>query len=346
MTSAPVTMLGARDRFQPVVLLAAIGVGLGLARAAPGPAARLGPVVSVGVFVLLYLVMLGVDAGRVAAAFRHRRFLLVAVVSNFVVNPALAWGLGAVFLRSEPDLRIGLLLFLVTPCIGWYLVFTELAGGDAPLGVSLLGLNVILQVLLLPGYLYLLGGGFGDLAVGEVIGSVARYLVAPILAAAATRSAIGATGRSPTTTLGRLHLADAKIGALVIVIFAMFASQADALFDNPGVLLRLAPPLAAFFALAFIIALAVGHRLGLAYEQVALLVFTTTSRNSEASLAVAVTAFTSPLVGLTVAVGPILELPLLVVMVRVLARLRPRIEASAPPAPVESSTALRVEPQP
>ena len=61
-------------------------------------------------------------------------------------------------LRDHPDIWVGLILYLVTPCIGWYLVFTDLADGDVELGVSLLFWNIALQIFLMPFYLYLLAG--------------------------------------------------------------------------------------------------------------------------------------------------------------------------------------------
>ncbi|MGI9599283.1 MAG: arsenic resistance protein, partial [Acidimicrobiales bacterium] len=122
----------------------------------------------------------------------------------------------------------------------------------------------------------------------------------------------------------RAHLPYLKTGALVVVVVAMFASQADELFDEPGVFVRLAAPIGVFFAVAFAIAVLTGRLLDLPYDQTALLAFTTTSRNSEASLAIAATAFASPLVAAAVVIGPVLELPLLVLMVRVLVGLRHR----------------------
>ncbi len=304
------------------MLIASIAAGLALAKAAPSLAELMGSLVSVGVFMLIYLVMLGVDLGGVAGAFRQRTFLAIAVGINFVVNPLLAWGLGAVFLDGDPELWAGLILFLVTPCIGWYLIFTELAGGDSTLGVSLLAINVVLQLLLLPVYLLLFAGRVLTLDIGTIAGSVTLYLVLPLAAALLTRRIFRSKGRTADYAfgIGSGHL---KTISLMVVIVSMFASQGEVLFENPTVVWRLAPPIIIFFAITFVVALLGARLAGLPYDQAALLVFTTTSRNSEASLAVAATAFSSPLVALTVVIGPVLELPLLMVMVRLLLRLRP-----------------------
>lgn len=320
-TAAPATVarssLSRADRAQPFVLIGAIATGLGLAEVLPAFAESLAPLVNAGVFVLIYLVMLGLDPRRVTEALGHGRFLGLAVVLNFVVNPALAWLLGRLFLDAHPDLRVGLILFLVTPCIGWYLIFTELAGGDTSLGISLLGINLVLQVLLLPLYLLLLEGQATTIDLGGIVGSVITFLVAPAVAAAITRT-LSRSGREVEAVprlIGRAHL---KTVTLVVVIVAMFASQADTVFDNPRVVLTLLPAMGGFFVVAFAIALATAKVARLPHDQTVLLAFTTTSRNSEASLAIAATAFASPLVALTVVIGPVIELPFLVLMMRVL----------------------------
>ncbi|MBN4047417.1 arsenic resistance protein [Acidimicrobiaceae bacterium AH-315-P05] len=327
-TEAPAT-LGRMDRYQPLLLIASIAAGLGLAKAAPGFANSLSPLVSMGVFVLIYLVMLGVDVDRIAAAFTQRRFLTIAVLINFVVNPLLAWGLGAVFLQDHPELRVGLILFLVTPCIGWYLIFTELAGGDIGLGVSLLGINLVLQVVLLPFYLLLFAGEASGVDLGSIVSSVGLFLVLPAALAAVTRNFANRSAVDLDDVQSAIGKAQLKTVCLVLVIVAMFASQADVIFDNPRVVITLLPPMVAFFVVAFGFALATGRAAGLPFDQTALLAFTTTSRNSEASLAIAATAFASPLVALTVVIGPVIELPFLVLMVRVLLGLRPDTDSTS-----------------
>ncbi len=46
-------------------------------------------------------------------------------------------------------------MLMVTPCTDWYLIFTEIAKGNVALSTAILPVNLILQVLLLPIYLFL-----------------------------------------------------------------------------------------------------------------------------------------------------------------------------------------------
>jgi len=327
--AAATASLGPLDRVQPTLLVGSIGLGLAVASVSTRAADALAPVVAIGVFVLIFFVMLGVDLRSVAGAFSDRRFVAITVVINFVVNPALAWGLATIFLRSSDDLFAGFVLFLVTPCIGWYLIFTELAGGDTALGVSLLVVNIVLQIALLPVYLWLLVGQTVALDAASIVTSVLTYLAVPLALATTARWIIASRStRDVEEMMERVHLGYVKTAILMAIVVSMFASQAQVIFDDKAAVLRLVPPTVAFFATTFVVAIVVGWVVKMPHRKTALLVFTTTSRNSEASLAIAVTAFASPLVSLPVAIGPAIELPLLITMVRLLNRGRTTLGAA------------------
>jgi ACR3 family arsenite efflux pump ArsB len=113
--------------------------------------------------------------------------------------------------------------------------------------------------------------------------------------------------------------------------------------DDPSMLLRVVAPIVAYFAIVFVLTLVVARVRRMSFERTVVLVFTTASRNSEASLAIAVTAFASPLVAAVVAIGPAIELPILVLMVRMLSAVGRRWPAAPQPviaAPTRHDIAL------
>lgn len=317
-----VTTLSHLDRAQPFLLLAAIAVGLGIADGWPALAHGLAPLVTSGVFLLIYFIMFGVSTGGIMRAFARWKPTALAIGINFAVTPLLAWLLGYLFLRDAPDIWVGLILYLVTPCIGWYLVFTELGHGDVELGISLLFWNVVLQIVLMPLYLALLAGTVVSINVSDVLSSVLMFLVLPFALAELTRQVLVRLDIPPEMVAKKIALPYLKMATLMTVIAAMFASQGAVLFDNPAVVIKMILPGLVFFALAFLMAIAAGHIFRLSYAERVLLVFTTTARNSEASLAVAVTAFASPLVALTVVIGPSIELPVLILILHILLWMR------------------------
>lgn len=80
----------------------------------------------------------------------------------------------------------------------------------------------------------------------------------------------------------------------------------------------------AFFVIMFLLALFNGAWAHLSYEDNVTLTFTTTARNSEVVIGVAMAAFPGhPLVYMAILVGPLVELPVLLLMAQGLVRLRP-----------------------
>jgi ACR3 family arsenite efflux pump ArsB len=171
--------LSVRDEVKPFVLIVAVVVGIITNRLVNGRLTHLAWVADAAVFALMFAVMAFVDVRDIGVAFKKIRPTGLALLTNFVFTPAFAWALGRLILRHYPDIWAGVILYTLTPCIGWYLIFTDLAQGDVAWGVSLLPWNLVLQIVLLPFYLWLLIGKVVPVSVTTLFASVALYLIAP-----------------------------------------------------------------------------------------------------------------------------------------------------------------------
>lgn len=151
MTSVSKTSaLSLDDEQKPFILIAVILIGIVLSRFMGSVAQSLYGRVNIGLFLVTFAVMLFVevrDAGRTFTKVKPR---MLAVLTNFVFTPLFACFLGWLVLRNYPDLWEGAVLYKLTPCIGWYLIFIDLAEGGMPWGVALLPWNLVLQIVLLP----------------------------------------------------------------------------------------------------------------------------------------------------------------------------------------------------
>ncbi|AFR06428.1 arsenic resistance protein [Nocardiopsis alba] len=303
------------ERLQSLFVALAALAGLGAGLLLPiGPDAE--HVVLPALLAMLACVFVQMDAAHVGEVRGARTLVVVSLVLNFVLTPALAWALGAGLLGGEPDLRIGLLLLLVTPCTDWYLVFTAMARGHTGIAAALLPVNLVLQLLLLPVYVLLLGGRAAMVDVGTLAESVLLVLVVPLALAMLLRWASqrwkGADWRerrilSPAGTL--------VLPLLYAAVFAMFAWQARVVLDHAADLLVLVPPLLIFFVLLPLIATGLSRLLKLPAAQRVTLTMTVTARNSPIALAIAVAAFPDrPLIAVALVVGPLLELPVLALL--------------------------------
>jgi len=331
MTAGRLTV---RDEVKPYVLIAAIVIGIVVNRAVNGRLVSWQWISDVAIFAVMFAVMAFVEVADLTGAVRKVKPTALALLTNFVFTPLFAWSLGWLLLRQYPSLWAGVILYTLTPCIGWYLIFTDLAQGDVPWGVALLPWNLILQILLLPLYLWLLVGKAIPTSAATLFTSVGVYLVAPFLLAYAVRLLLlGTRGREWTYGVYKAIIGELKmwaLAALVITIFAFEESFGGIALLRIGLIIGV---ISLFFVGLFLLSLTVGRRFRLGYQDTATLVFTTTARNSESVIGVAAVAFAShPLVLVAILVGPVVELPALLLLTRVMLRLRTGMRWPEPPA--------------
>jgi arsenite transporter len=220
--------------------------------------------------------------------------------------------LGWLLLSGHPDLRLGLVMLLVTPCTDWYLVFTGTARGNVALAASLLPPNLILQLVLLPLFVIALTGTAADIPLGDLTTSVAIVLGVPLLVAVVVRLVAARTGTHDRLEHALLRAQPVGLGLLAVAIVAIFATHARVVTDNPEAFLRLGVPLAAFFAATYLIATVTSSALRLRHPERATVTMATLARNSPVALAIATAAFPDrPLVAVALVVGPLIELPVL-----------------------------------
>ena len=119
----------------------------------------------------------------------------------------------------------------------------------------------------------------------------------------------------------------------------MFALKGDLLIEQPGIILKLAVPMTLFFWSMFIVVYLVGWKLAFNYEDATAVAFNSTGRDFEIAIAIAITAF-NPTVALATVVGPLIEVPVMLVLVWFARITRYRLFA----APVKEVEVIRVNP--
>ncbi len=273
---------------------------------------------------MLYGLFLAIPLKALKKAFSNAKFAAASIAINFIWTPLLAFGLGAIFLSDHPALWIGFIMLMVTPCTDWYLVFTTMAKGNLSLSAAILPLNLILQLLLLPVYLLLFAGVMEIIPLAVLFESIVLVIAAPFVFAGVTRFIIARLNKQRLLDIKIIpFFSGGQIFFLSAAIFSMFASQGRHLLENINVVYLLLAPVALFFLINFVAGRVVSYVLNFSYEDSVSLNLTTLARNSPLALAIAVTAFPGePLVALALVIGPLIELPLLAVVSRVLLKIR------------------------
>jgi arsenite transporter len=307
------------ERAQSFIILAAVLAGLALGQV-PAVDQHAASFILPLLMFMLTGVFLHVPLHDFQSAFKFRRVAIASLVINFAWTPLFAWLLGWLFLSDQPALWVGFLMLMVTPCTDWYLVFTGISKGNLPLSTALLPVNLVIQLLLLPIYLFVLAGAVFPLNLGLILESIGLVLLLPFFTANVLRYLI--VRYRSDKWLGQRVLPvvqTAQIVLLALAIVAVFASEGQTITRRPQILLHLLLPVLLFFAGNLALALVVSKWLRSNYENFVSLSFTTLARNSPIALAIAVVAFPGePLVALALVIGPLIELPVLALISQVL----------------------------
>ncbi len=269
--------------------------------------------VVVGLFMMIYPAMASIKFEDLGKATRSPKHLLIVVFFNYAIAPFFMLLLAKIFLSSNPDLYTGLILYGLAPCIAMVIVFTYLAAGNGPLAIILVAVNSIIQMLLIPVYAKLLLGDihFDVWVVGE---SVILYLGVPLTAGILTRFlGVRRFGEEWFSKL-KFHLDTMSIAGLLFTLVVMFSLKGDLILEKPVLILQMAVPMTIFFWVMFIIVYLTSWKLGLNYKDAVAVGFNSTGRDFEIAIAIAITAF-NPAVALATVIGPLIEVPVMLVLV-------------------------------
>lgn len=352
--TAPVlARLSMLDRFLTAWILMAMGGGLLLGRFVPGVRGVLDAVqvgrtslpIAVGLLAMMYPVLAKVRYERMGDLARDRRMLVLSLVLNWLVGPALMFTLAWVFLPDQPAYRTGLIVVGLARCIAMVLIWNDLACGDREAGALLVAINSVFQIagyaLLgtfylkwLPEWLHLGGAQDVHFSTWGITKAVLIFLGIPLLLGYLTRrTGIAAKGETWYRERFLPKISPVALYGLLFTIVVLFALQGDTIVSRPVDVARIALPLVCYFAIMWTVSFVVSRRVGLAYERTATVAFTAAGNNFELAIAVAVAMWgVTSGQALAGTIGPLIEVPVLVGLVYVALRLRRRIGVTGPMA--------------
>ena len=308
------------ERRQIALYLAAIllggVVGWLAPTVAPGLALSINPVLGL----LLFATFLGVPMIQIGRAFLDIRFLGTVVAVNFVVVPVVAFGLSR-FVAGDRALLLGALLVLLTPCVDYVIVFTGLAGGARDRLLAATPLLMLLQIVLLPGYLLLFAGPdtVSMIAIEPFLQAFLGLIVIPLLAAATVQWVCcrHRFGRAIEAVMRAL-----MVPLMMTTLTVVIGSQIAAVGTQVVSLLPVVPLYIAFLLIMVVVGLTASRLAHLDVPATRALVFSGSTRNSLVVLPLALALpETLSLVALAVVTQTLVELVGMVVLVRLVPRL-------------------------
>jgi ACR3 family arsenite efflux pump ArsB len=295
-----------------VAVLLAIAISLGVPSASPVLEALINPVLAV----LLYVTFLEIPFVRIRRAFRNRRFMAAALGTNFLVVPVVAFALTR-FLPDDPVLVVGALMVLLTPCIDYVITFTELAGGDAEQITAATPALMLVQLLLLPVYLWLFVGPevAEFIEAGPFVEAFVVIIALPLLLAWATEFR---ADRSERTARWQDAIGWLPVPMMGLTLFVVVGSQLPRVRDSLDSVATVVPVYVAFLVVMPLVGRLVAGLLGMAVGESRALVFTAVTRNSLVVLPLAIALPAGyELVPAVVVTQTLVELSGMVVLTRV-----------------------------
>ena len=305
-------MMNLIEKLEPIVLILAIIIGLIFSNIEI-LSENSGNLINLFLCMMLYGLFLEVPLKNLKKSFKNIKFTSTSLIINFIWTPLFGYFLGNLFLNGNIDIFIGFFMLILTPCTDWYLVFTKMAKGDLNLSLSILPMNLILQIILLPVYLILFFSSNNTMNYGDLTYSLLIVIVIPFVLAQISKLILNRDLNEKLTGFFSKY----QILFLALAVFAIFNSQGRLLFDNLNSVLTIFIPLTAFFATNTIIDLLLSQQINFTYEEYASLTMTTLARNSPLALAIAVNSFPGhELIAIALVIGPLIELPVLYLVSR------------------------------
>ncbi|KOQ25857.1 ACR3 family arsenite efflux transporter [Achromobacter xylosoxidans] len=285
------------------------------------------------IWVMIIPMLLKVDFGALGQVRQHWRGIGVTLFINWAVKPFSMAFLGWLFIRQvfspwlpadQLDSYIaGLILLAAAPCTAMVFVWSRLTGGDPVFTLSQVALNDTIMVFAFaPIVGLLLGLSAISVPWDTLLVSVGLYIVIPVIIAQLWRRALLRRGQQA------FEAALARIGpfsmaALLLTLVLLFAFQGEAIIAQPLVIAMLAVPILIQVLFNSGLAYWLNRRLGEKHDIACPSALIGASNFFELAVAAAISLFGFQSgAALATVVGVLIEVPLMLLVVRVVNRSR------------------------
>jgi len=328
------------DRLLPLLILIVMAAGILIGVYSPSTRIALNAhrivdvsaATTVGLLLMIYPVLCKVRYEALWKVFKTKgvkKNLGVSMTINQIIAPLLMLSLAWLTLPDLPGYRTGVIIVGIARCVAMVILWNELANGDTEWCAILVAVNAILQLFLFSPltYLFTLIGNQTALSVDFwlVTRSVLIFLGIPMTLAILTRTIFRRCNPRFYDSKFIPLISPLSLIGLLYTILVMFALQGNEIISDIGNVFRIAVPLILYFTIAFFGTLYLCYRMHLTYPIAVTQSFTAAGNNFELAIAVAIASFgIESQQALATVVGPLIEVPILLLFVNVAVALRGR----------------------
>ncbi len=334
------------ERYLSLWVFLCIVVGIVLGQVAPGPVqavgrlevARVNLPVGLLIWIMIIPMLVKVDFGALHEVKQHARGIAVTLFVNWLVKPFSMAFLAWLFVRQlfapllpadQLDSYVaGLILLAAAPCTAMVFVWSRLSNGDPLFTLSQVALNDTIMVFAFaPLVGLLLGISAITVPWDTLLTSVVLYIVIPVILAQLWRRSLLAGGQAAFAA-AMARVGPWSIAALLATLVLLFAFQGEAILRQPLIIGLLAVPILiqVLFnsALAYWLNRSVGEKHDVACPSALI----GASNFFELAVAAAISLFGFESgAALATVVGVLIEVPVMLLVVKVVNRSRGWYEA-------------------
>jgi ACR3 family arsenite efflux pump ArsB len=261
------------------LVIGAIGLGLAFTKLSGGYEFT-ATICLAAALIMIYPSLVPLDFSQLKKIYQHKWLILLSLVLNFLILPALALLIGWLFLSQEPSLWLGLIILAILPGGGMVTTWAYKSKADLPLTVNIVIVNLIAAIFLVPIYLaaainklmvavpivkpveqscilesvtknttscFL--GGPGSISPLQIAVPILVIIVIPLVLAYATQLYLKKYRQEKIENIKKQFAAFSNIGLLAVLLILMGLKQNQIVFNRPDLVLETIAPLLIFYAL-------------------------------------------------------------------------------------------------
>ncbi len=221
------------------------------------------------------------------------KLIAISQLVNFIVIPLVAYIIGLIFFKNQPLLFIGLMLMAVLPTSGMTISWTGFTKGNINAAVKITILGLILGAFLGPVILNLFFDESVVIPAIKIIRQILIVVLIPMTTGLITRTLmIKRIGEQKYNEKWKKRFPLLSVIGIVAVIFIATSLKAQAIINNPTLILTIIIPVVIFYLFNFVLTTLLGKLVCKQNNKTAL-VYGTVMRNLSIALAIAMSAFGS-----------------------------------------------------
>lgn len=342
--------IGFFERFLTVWVLLCMGAGVLVGKFIPGfsgfmsglEIANVNIPIAVLIWLMIFPMMLKIDFMSVRQVGKQPKGLFLTWITNWLIKPFTMFGIASLFFyvifkniipaELAKDYLAGAVLLGAAPCTAMVFVWSGMTKGNPAYTLVQVATNdLIILVLFVPIVALLLGVSGFFIPWGTLFLSIGLFVVVPLVSASITRRLI--VRKKGSEFLDKKVIpkfSPVTIIGLLLTLVLIFSMQGGLIIENPLHILLIAVPLVLQTFIIFFVSYGGARLLKLPFDIAAPAGMIGASNFFELAVAVAVALFPlNPGVSLATVVGVLVEVPVMLILVRIANKTKGRFPKTA-----------------